>query len=87
MDLRPVARVGRLLEGCGLRWGDVVEIPEAEHPLNEKWPGFSTTELANLKKCLTRQVEIVVKGQATTHHAGAQDFRASRQPFPGGPAP
>jgi len=36
------------------------------HPLNEQWPGFSRTELANLKKCLTRQVEIVVKGQATT---------------------
>ena len=48
-----------------LEWGDVVEIPEADHPLNEKWPGFSRTELANLKKCLTRQVEIVINGQAT----------------------
>ena len=31
----------------------------------QTWPGFSKEELANLKKCLTRQVEIVVKGKAT----------------------
>lgn len=48
-----------------LNWGDVVEIPEADHPLNASWPGFSREEMANLKKCLTRQVEIVVKGKAT----------------------
>ncbi len=49
-----------------LEWGDVVEIPEADHPLSEAWPGFSTIELTNLLKCLTRHVEIVVKGQTNT---------------------
>jgi ankyrin repeat protein/N-acetylneuraminic acid mutarotase len=65
VDLRPVLESGDCSKDVRLEWGDVVEIPEADHPLNEKWPGFSTTELANLKKCLTRQVEIVINGQAT----------------------
>jgi cytohesin len=66
VDLRPVLESGDCAKDLRLRWGDVVEIPEADHPLNERWEGFSKTELTNLKKCLTRKVEIVVKGQATT---------------------
>jgi cytohesin len=65
VDLRPVLEAGDCSKDVHLEWGDVVDIPEADHPLNEKWPGFSTVELANLKKCLTRQVEIVISGQAT----------------------
>jgi hypothetical protein len=65
VDLRPVLEAGDCSKDVRLEWGDVVEIPEADHPLNEKWPGFSRTELANLKKCLTRQVQIVISGQAT----------------------
>jgi ankyrin repeat protein/N-acetylneuraminic acid mutarotase len=65
VDLRPVLESGDCSKDVRLEWGDVVEIPEADHPLNERWPGFSRTELANLKKCLTRQVEIVINGQAT----------------------
>jgi hypothetical protein len=65
VDLSPVLASGDCAKDVRLRWGDVVEIPEADHPLNASWPGFSKEELANLKKCLTRQVEIVVKGQAT----------------------
>jgi hypothetical protein len=66
VDIRPVLETGDCAKDVRLRWGDVVEIPEADHPLNESWGGFTTTELANLKKCLTRKVEIVVKGQTTT---------------------
>ncbi len=65
VDLRPVLESGDCSKDVRLEWGEVVEISEADHPLNEKWPGFSTVELANLKKCLTRQVEIVISGQAT----------------------
>ena len=65
-DLSPVMESGECAKDLRLRWGDLVEIPEADHPLNEKWAGFSRTELTNLIKCLTRKVEIVVKGQATT---------------------
>jgi hypothetical protein len=65
VDLTPVVASGDCAKDVRLRWGDVVEIPEADHPLNENWAGFSATELANLKKCLTRKVEIIVKGQTT----------------------
>lgn len=66
VDLTPVVASGDCAKDVRLRWGDVVEIPEADHPLNEKWGGFSKAELANLTKCLTRKVEIIVKGQTTT---------------------
>ncbi len=66
VDFRPVLESGDCSKDVPLNWGDVVEIPEADHPLNEKWGGFSVTELANLKKCLTRTVEIVIKGQTNT---------------------
>jgi hypothetical protein len=64
VDLRPLLESGDCSKDVRLEWGDVVDIPEADHPLNEKWQGFSRTELANLKKCLTRQVEIIINGQA-----------------------
>ena len=66
VDLTPLVESGDCTKDVRLRWGDVVEVPEADHPLNEKWKGFSMEELVNLKKCLTRKVEIVVKGQTTT---------------------
>ncbi len=65
VDLRPVLESGDCARDVRLTWGDVVEVPEADHPLNEGWTGFSNTALGNFKKCLTRQVEIVVKGQST----------------------
>jgi ankyrin repeat protein/N-acetylneuraminic acid mutarotase len=48
-----------------LAWGDVIEIPESDHPLDQSWPGFPMADFATLKTCLTRQVEIVIKGQGT----------------------
>jgi ankyrin repeat protein len=48
-----------------LAWGDVIEIPESDHPLDQSWPGFSKADFATLEKCLTRHVEIVIKGQST----------------------
>jgi hypothetical protein len=48
-----------------LQWGDAVEIPEADHVIAERWPGLSEETMATLKECLTRQVEVVVKGKAT----------------------
>jgi ankyrin repeat protein/N-acetylneuraminic acid mutarotase len=65
VDLTPVLAAGECARDVRLRWGEVVEIPEADHPLNEGWRGWSAAELGNLKKCLTRKIEIVVKGQTT----------------------
>ncbi len=48
-----------------LHFGDVVEIPEADHVINEPWMGLSTNELFTLKNCLTRHLQITVNGQTT----------------------
>jgi cytohesin len=54
---------------CGadvaLQFGDVVEIPEADHVLGEPWMGLSTNALFTLKDCLRRHLQITVNGQTT----------------------
>ena len=65
VDLRPALKSGDCSNDVNLAWGDVVEIPEADHPLNESWAGFADQDLTNLAKCLSRQVQVVIKGQGT----------------------
>ena len=48
-----------------LQWGDAVEIPEADHPINATWQGLPEETLVRLKRCLDRQVQLTVKGQTT----------------------
>jgi cytohesin len=49
-----------------LEWGDQVYIPEADHPLDAVWKGFSETASTNLQKCVQRTVQVIVKGEANT---------------------
>jgi ankyrin repeat protein len=63
VDLTPVIESGDCSKDMALAWGEVVQIPEADHPLNEQWQGFTDSELTNLVKCLSRQVTVVVKGK------------------------
>jgi len=65
IDLTSDLNSGNCAADFQLRWGDVVEIPEKDHVLNERWPGLSTNELFTLKNCLTRHLQISVKGQIT----------------------
>jgi ankyrin repeat protein/N-acetylneuraminic acid mutarotase len=64
VNLAPVFESGDCKDST-VRWGDVLEIPEAEHALNQKWAGFTRFEVLILKKCLTRHISVVIKGQAT----------------------
>ena len=70
VDLRPLLASGDCSKDVPLNWGEVVEIPEADHPLNERWQGFSRAELVNLKKCLSRNVRVIIKGRATQLNLG-----------------
>ena len=49
-----------------LKPGDIVEIPEADHPVNESWVGLGGAQLSNLLHCVTRTVTISIKGTPTT---------------------
>ena len=46
--------------------GDIVEIPEADHRVNESWQGLSEEAKTALENCLMRKVEIIVNGFTNT---------------------
>ena len=48
-----------------LHWGDVVEIPEADHLLNEQWKGLSDEARQALVECTTLHVQIRIQ---TVYH-------------------
>jgi hypothetical protein len=65
--------LSRILEsgGCSLnpplQWGDIVELPEADHPINATWAGFSPESMATFSNCLKRQVRLSVTGHEQTN--------------------
>jgi len=63
LDLTPALQAGDCAAAPKLDWGDVLEIPEKDHRLDENWDGFSQGELSNLVRCVTRKVRMIVKGQ------------------------
>lgn len=65
MDLTPALTGGDRSRDVVLQWGDVVEVPEIDHPINTTWTGFTEAELKSLQQCLSRAVELTVKGQPT----------------------
>lgn len=64
VDLTPALNAGDCSKDLPLRWGDIVEIPEADHVLGQSWRGFPDEVFANLAKCLSRQVQVIIKGQS-----------------------
>ncbi len=46
-----------------LEFGDVIEIPERDHPLAEPEVGLTDSQRGQLDKCLERKVTFVVRGQ------------------------
>ncbi len=46
-----------------LEWGDIVEIPESDHPINQQWSGLDHNLAETLAECLKREVQIIVKGK------------------------
>jgi ankyrin repeat protein len=63
---------GNCAGDVALQWGDVVEIPEADHPISAVWQGLSAEDLALLNQCLKRVVQVTVKGQSTNVVLSAQ---------------
>ena len=57
-----------------LKPGDIIEIPEADHPVNEKWAGLGGLQWSNLLHCISRTVTISIKGTPTTNRL-APEFK------------
>ena len=45
-----------------LQWGDVVEVPETDHPISERWQGMPDGTVSNLLQCVSRQITVRQKG-------------------------
>jgi len=65
VNVEDILNTGNCSHDVRLEWGDIVEIPEADHPVDERWPGLSDQEAASLIKCVSRQVTIKIKGEST----------------------
>jgi ankyrin repeat protein len=65
-----------------LEWGDLVEIPEQDHKVNENWLSLPQEVTAALNKCLDRKVQVIVKGQ--TNIATLSFGLVTPQPYVGG---
>lgn len=61
-----------------LQWGDVVEIPESDHPVNQEWAGLDNQTLDSLIQSVSRKISVVVKDSSKPVEAGPSCL------FPGG---
>lgn len=84
IDVRSILR-GDCTGDLPLQWGDVVEIPEIPHPVGEIWPGFSTEEAEGFKRCLDREVQLIVEGESAGLKLALGTGRTAIQTL--GPAP
>ena len=66
VDLEAALNSGDCTKNVPLNWGDVVELPELDHKVGEYWVGLSQPIRDTLKKCLERNVQIIVNGKITT---------------------
>ena len=57
-----------MADGCKadqwLEWGDLIDVPEGEHKLDERWNGMLAVDVEAVTKCLARNVTLTVKGKA-----------------------
>jgi ankyrin repeat protein/tetratricopeptide (TPR) repeat protein len=63
VDMDAALKSGDCSRDVPLQWGDLVNVPEAEHGLNERSHGLTSDFINALAKCLERTVSVTVKGQ------------------------
>lgn len=63
LDLTKSFSAGDCHSDVPLSWGDLIEIPEVDHPVNDRWLGLTEGVLVVLKKCLARSVTVITSGK------------------------
>ncbi len=66
VDAAALVAAGDCSKDMPLEWGDLVDIPDREHKLNEQWRGLPDGFVGSLAKCLGRKLTVEVKGQQQT---------------------
>jgi ankyrin repeat protein len=89
VDLATWITSGDFSQDPWLEWGDIVDLPEQDHPVSEKWGGLAPAVREALVKGLKREVEIIIKGESrkVTLKPSFKDLRNPSPMFPGVPQP
>ena len=72
IDVDEILNSGDCSKDVWLDWGDVIEIPETDHPVDEKWPGLPDQAVVALIKCTAREVTLKIKGESATLKLASQ---------------
>lgn len=86
LDVAALLRSADCTKDVWLEWGDIVHIPEQEHPLNTGWQGFDDEVITTLTNCLRRQVTVIVKGKADNLTLNVRADTQGRTPGLPGPS-
>jgi cytohesin len=62
IDLSKILASADCSRDVWLEWGDVVEVPEADHRIAEQWFGPGDELVTNLVKCISREITVRIKG-------------------------
>jgi ankyrin repeat protein len=79
VDLESILQSGDCSRDVGLQWGDVVEIPEADHLVTDVWVGLDPAQMAALSKCLSRKMVVNIQGANTELKLGPE-FETTMKP-------
>ncbi len=63
VNAEDILKSGDCSHDVPLQWGDIVEIPEADHPVDQKWHGLDEPIFYALTNCIARQVTLKIKGE------------------------
>ena len=74
VDVAAMLAAGDCSKDVVLQWGDRVEVPETDHPVNAKWSGPEAAEIQSLIKCISRRVALSIKGAPTTLQLAPECF-------------
>ena len=78
VQLASILEEGKCSGDVPLQWGDVIEIPEADHPINAIWQGLPEKTRALLIECLSRTVDVRVQRAEHEHGPPARSGTALR---------
>jgi hypothetical protein len=66
VNLTEILASGECDKAPWLEWGDVVELPESDHLVDEVWSSFGSEIMGQLKKCLKRDILLLIKGETNS---------------------
>ncbi len=76
VDALALLESGNCAADVRLQPGDIIDIPELDHPINEGWNGIADVPLSNLLHCVSRAVTISVKGSNSVMRLAPSFYRS-----------